>query len=58
METTHFILNVLGWVFLLTSWIIDYLFNKKKEIGLFRMQLAINILALVCFGANLILKFL
>jgi hypothetical protein len=57
METTHFILNVLGWVFLLTSWIV-YLFNKKKEIGLFRMQLAINILALVCFGANLILKFL
>lgn len=57
METTHFILNVLGWVFLLGSWVI-YFFNKNKEIKLFRIQLGVNILAFVCFLANLILRFI
>ena len=57
METTHFVLNILGWIFLLGSWVIYY-FNRRKEIRLFRIQLAINVLAFVCFAANLILKFL
>jgi hypothetical protein len=57
METTHFILNILGWIFLLGSWTI-YFFNKKKERGLFRIQLVVNVLALVCFTANLLLRFL
>lgn len=57
METTHFILNVLGWIFLLGSWVI-YFFNKNKEIKLFRIQLGVNILAFMCFASNLLLKFL
>jgi hypothetical protein len=56
METTHLALNVLGWIFLIGSWII-YFFNKKKEMRLFKVQLAVNVLALICFAANLILKF-
>jgi hypothetical protein len=57
METTHLVLNVLGWVFLLGSWSI-YFFNKKKDMRIFKIQLAVNVLALICFGANLILKFI
>jgi hypothetical protein len=57
METTHLILNVSGWIFLLGSWII-YFFNKNKEMRLYRIQLAVNVLTLVCFGANLILRFI
>lgn len=57
METTHLLLNVLGWVFLLGSWII-YFFNKEKEMRLYRIQIAANIIALICFGANLILRFI
>lgn len=56
METTHLALNVLGWIFLIGSWII-YFFNKKKEMRLFKVQLAVNVLALICFAANLILRF-
>ena len=56
METTHLALNVLGWIFLIGSWII-YFFNKMKEMRLFKVQLAVNVLALICFAANLILKF-
>ena len=49
---THFILNVLGWILLLGSWVV-YFFNKKK---LHKLQLAMNIAALICFATNLILK--
>ena len=56
METTHLALNVLGWIFLIGSSII-YFFNKKKEMRLFKVQLAVNVLALICFAANLILRF-
>jgi hypothetical protein len=56
METTHLVLNVLGWVFLLGSWAI-YFFNKKKEMRLYWIQLAANVIALICFATNLILKF-
>lgn len=54
---THFILNILGWIFLLGSWFV-YFYNKKKEIELFRIQLAMNLVSLVFFGANLIIRFL
>ena len=54
---THFILNVLGWIFLLGSWFV-YFHNKKKEIGLFRIQLAMNVISLIFFASNLIMKFL
>jgi len=56
METTHLVLNVLGWVFLLGSWAI-YFFNKKKEMRLYRIQIAANAIALICFATNLILRF-
>lgn len=52
---THFILNVLGWILLLGSWAV-YFFNKKKEMKLHKLQLAMNIAALICFATNLILK--
>ena len=58
METTHFILNILGWIFLLGSWVIYFFFNRKKEMRLYRVQLVVNVLALICFGANLILRFI
>jgi hypothetical protein len=56
METTHLVLNVLGWVFLLGSWVI-YFFNKKKEMRLYKIQLAANVIAFICFATNLILRF-
>ncbi len=58
METTHLVLNILGWIFLLGSWTIYFIFNKRKELRLYKIQLAVNILALICFGANLILRFI
>ncbi len=57
MEKIHFLLNILGWTFLLACCGILY-FNKKNEKRLFIIQLIFNGLALACFIANLILKFL
>ena len=57
MEKIHFLLNILGWTFLLICCGISY-FNRKNEKRLFIIQLILNGLALACFIANLILKFL
>lgn len=54
---THFILNVLGWIFLLGSWVV-YFYNKEKDMKLHKIQISMNIVALICFATNLILRFL
>ena len=57
MEKIHFVLNILGWTFLLGCWVILY-FNKKNEKRLFIIQSVLNGLALACFVANIILEFI
>lgn len=51
MEKIYFVLNILG------CWVILY-FNKKNEKRLFMIQSVLNGLALACFLASVILKFI